>query len=111
MLRPGILLVLFAAAPLSMALAADATPSQTGAFLDYCKTNNKACSDKISDMSFALTVTSPIDHKMCQPKGIDVAKTVVPKVIEWLTLHPEAAGKPTSDGIQMALSQLYPCKR
>jgi hypothetical protein len=108
-LRLGIVLVLCAAAPLSMALAADVPPSQTGAFLDYCKTNSQACSDRIVEVSFALTVTSPIDHQMCQPKGTDVPKTVVP-VLEWLTLHPEAAGKATSDGIQMALSQLYPCK-
>jgi hypothetical protein len=110
-LRPGIVLLLCAAAAPSMAVAADVVPSETGAFLNYCKTNGGACSDKISDISFALTVTSPIDHKMCQPKAIDVAKTVVPKVMEWLTLHPEVAGKATSDGIQMALSQLYPCKR
>jgi hypothetical protein len=106
-----LLLVLCAEVPLSIALAADVVPNQAGAFLAYCKTNSDGCADRILEVSFALQVSSPIDHKMCLPKGINVPNAVPPKVVEWLAAHSEAADKATNSGIQLALLQLYPCKR
>jgi hypothetical protein len=110
MLRIIILLVLGAAVPPSIALAADVVPTQTGAFVTYCKSNSTECNERILEVNFALMVSSPINHEMCIPKEIDVANAVPPKVVQWLTAHSEAADKPTNAGIQVALSQLFPCK-
>ena len=103
----GYLLVLF----VLPARAADEVPPQSGAFLSYCKTNSKGCNDKISDIIFATMVTNPIDHKWCPPKEVDDVNILGPKVVHWLTAHPEINNTKTNDGIQLALSQLYPCKR
>ena len=103
----GCLLTLF----VLPAWAADEVPSQIGAFLSYCKTDSKGCADKISDISFAMMVTSPIDHKWCPTKDANDVDILAPKVVQWLTAHPEKNNMKTNDGIQLALIQLYPCKR
>lgn len=91
--------------------AADEIPAQIAAFLSYCKTDSKGCTDKISGISFAMLVANPIDHKWCPTKEVDDINIVAPKVVQWLTAHPEMNNAKTSDGIQSALSHLYPCKR
>jgi|SRR5690242_3214172 hypothetical protein len=93
------------------ARAADQVPPQIGAFVLYCKTNSKGCADKISGISFAMLVTSPIDHKWCPTKDADDVDVLAPKVLQWLAAHREVNNMKTDDGIQSALSQLYPCKR
>jgi len=93
------------------ARAADEAPPQIGTFLSYCKSDSKGCADKISGISFAMLVTSPIDHKWCPTKEADDVDVLAPKVVQWLTAHPETNDMKTNDGIQLALSQLYPCKR
>jgi hypothetical protein len=87
-------------------------PSQTGAFLDYCKTNSEGCLNEIADMSFAMLVTDTKAKKeWCPTKETDDVKVLTPKVVGWLTAHPEVSNKTTDDGIKAALIQLYPCKR
>ena len=106
----GCLLTLLTSSVLP-ARAADEVPPQIGAFLSYCKTNSKGCADKISGISFAMLVTSPIDHKWCPTKETDDVDVLAPRVVQWLAAHPEDNNIKTNDGIQAALIQLYPCKR
>ena len=96
---------------LGTAAKADDAPSQTGAFLAYCKTNSKGCVDKIANISFAMLVSNPIDHKWCPAKETDDVDALTPKVVQWLAAHPETTSKKTNEGIELALTQLYPCKR
>ena len=90
---------------------ADDAPSQTGAFLAYCKTNSEGCIDKVAGMSFAMQVTNATKKEWCPAKETDDVKVLTRKVIAWLTAHPELNNKMTNDGIRTALIQLYPCKR
>jgi Ssp1 endopeptidase immunity protein Rap1a len=103
--------VICASVPTLPARAADDAPQQTGAFLSYCKANTKGCVDKIADINFAMRVTSPIDHKWCPAKEADDVNVLAPKVVQWLTAHPETNSKKTSEGIGLALAHFYPCKR
>ena len=97
---------------LGTAASAGDAPSQTGAFVAYCKTNNEGCLDKIAEMSFAMLVTNTGSKKAwCPTKETDDVKILTPKVVGWLTAHPEINKKKTNDGIKTALVQLYPCKR
>ena len=93
------------------ALAANDAPNQTDAFLAYCKINNEGCIDKVAEISFAMMVTNPRDHKWCPTKEIDDVKILTPKAVQWLTAHPEANSKTTDKGIEYALAKMYPCKR
>jgi hypothetical protein len=104
------LIVFFLALSVLPALAADDTPQQIGAFLAYCKSNSKGCTDKIMEMFAVMLITAPIDRKWC-PGNISTDETVVtPLVLKWLTAHPEVNSKSTNDGIGLAFVQLYPCK-
>jgi hypothetical protein len=85
-------------------------PSQTGAFVAYCKTNSEGCLDKIAEMNFAMLVTNAARKEWCPAKETDDVKILTPKVVGWLTAHPEISNKTTNDGIKTALMQLYPCK-
>jgi hypothetical protein len=96
---------------LGTAATADDAPLQTGAFVVYCKTNSEGCLNKIAEMSFAMLVTNPIKKEWCPAKETDDVKILTPKVVGWLTAHPEINNKTTNDGIKTALIQLYPCKR
>ena len=97
---------------LGTAASADETPSQTGAFLAYCKTNSEGCLNKIAEISFAMLVTNTGPKKeWCPAKETDDVKVLTPKVVGWLNAHPAVNSKTTDDGIKAALIQLYPCKR
>jgi hypothetical protein len=114
MLRSLCLIALAAVVLSSTAFAADDAPSQTGAFLSYCKTNDAGCTGKISDMYTAMLIivsTNPAGRTWCPAKQAVDIKVLAPKVVGWLSAHPEANSKPTNDGIQMAVTALYPCKR
>jgi hypothetical protein len=105
-------IVTCSAAILGTAAKADDAPSQTGAFLAYCKTNSEGCLDKIADISFAMQVTNiGAKKEWCPAKETDDVKVLTPKVVGWLTAHPEVDNKTTNDGIKTALTQMYPCKR
>ena len=93
------------------AWAAYKVPPQSGAFVSYCKTNSKGCNERISDISFAMRVTIPIDHKWCPTKEADDPNALAAKVVQWLTARPETNNTKTDDAIQLALARLYPCKR
>jgi hypothetical protein len=98
----------------STAIAVDNAPSQTGAFLAYCKTNSEGCADKISGIYAAMMINQtihPSDRKWCQAKEANDIKVLAPKVTGWLSVHSETNSKTTNDGIEMAIIQLYPCKR
>jgi hypothetical protein len=93
------------------AAAADDVPSQTGAFLVYCKTNSEGCLNKIAEVSFVMLVTNFGANKVwCPAKETDDVKALTPKVVRWLTAHPEVKNKTTDDGIKTAFIQMYPCK-
>ena len=93
-----------------VAFAASATPTQTGAFLGYCKTNSQGCIDKVTEIKFAVMITQPISHKACLTADSDNAKALTSKVVQWLTAHPETNGEATDNGIEIALSAPYRCK-
>jgi hypothetical protein len=97
----------------SMALAAADAPAQNGAFVDYCKTNSEGCIDKVARIYTAMLINATIAQKRewCPGKEANDAKVLTPKVIGWLTAHPETNGMTTNDGINKAVIQLYPCKR
>jgi len=59
-----------------VAFAASATPTQTGAFLGYCKTNSQGCIDKVTEIKFAVMITQPISHKACLTADSDNAKAL-----------------------------------
>src|SRR5438105_1029646 len=90
--------------------AEDEIPNQVGAFITYCKTNNEGCTNKIAQLNFAMLVTAPINREFCPGNKTNVVSLVTPQVLQWLTAHPETNMKSTSEGIQLALIQLYPCK-
>ena len=90
---------------------ADDAPPQSGPFLTYCKMNRKGCSDKIAEINFAMMITAPIDRKWCPGNATTNDDALTSKVVQWLAAHPEAANKTTNEGIELALSGLYPCKR
>jgi hypothetical protein len=97
----------------AIALAANDAPSQTGAFLAYCKTNSEGCLDKIAKVSFVMLVGNLEAKKQwCPTKETDDVKILTPKVVQWLTGHPDTNSKTTDAGIKTALIQLYPypCK-
>jgi hypothetical protein len=113
MLRSLCLMALFSTVP-SIAFAVDKAPDQTGAFLAYCKTNSEGCADKIAGIYVTMLINvtiQPKDRKWCPAKEADDVKVLMPKVIGWLSAHSEASSKTTNDGIEMAIIQLYPCKR
>jgi hypothetical protein len=93
------------------ARAADDAPPQSGAFLAYCKTNREGCSDKIADINFAMMVTAPINRKWCPGADTTGVDSLTPKVVQWLTAHPETNSKTTNEAIELAVIRLYPCKR
>jgi Rap1a immunity proteins len=98
----------------SIAFAVNDAPSQTGAFLAYCKTNSEGCADKIAGIYAAMLVNqtiNPGNRKWCSAKEANDMKILVPKVMGWLSAHSEANSNATNDGIEMAIIQLYPCKR
>jgi hypothetical protein len=116
-LRAFLLIALCAVAWPSMVLAVADAPAQTGAFVAYCKTNSEGFTDKIAGMYAAMLINSTIaagqakDREWCPAKEGNDMKVLTPKVIGWLTTHPEDNSKTTNDGIKMAVIQLYPCKR
>jgi hypothetical protein len=116
-LRAFLLIALCAVLWPSMALAVADAPGQTGAFIAYCKTSSEGCAEKIAGIYAAMLINSTInagqtkDREWCPAKEADDMKVLTPKVIGWLTAHPEAAGKKTYDGVKMAIIQFYPCKR
>jgi hypothetical protein len=97
----------------STAFAADDAPSQTVAFVAYCKINNAGCNGKIAEIYATMLINktiNPADRSWCPAKQAVDIKVLAPKVMGWLSVHPEANSKTTNDGIQMAVVQLYPCK-
>ena len=92
------------------AWAADDAPQQVGALFADCKTNGQECTNKIAEINFAMLVTALSDRKWCPTKETDDVNILTPKVLQWLTAHPETNNKTTDDGIELALIQLYPCK-
>ncbi len=114
MLRSLYFIALCAVVLPSIAFAVDEVPSQTGAFLAYCKTNSEGCTDKIAGIYAAMLINQtihPSDRKWCPAKEADEVKVLASKVMGWLSAHSEANNKTTNDGIEMAIIQLYPCKR
>lgn len=109
MTKPFLSTLCFVVLPIA-AFAAGATPTQTGAFLGYCKTNSQGCIDKVTEIKFAVMIMEPINHKACPPAETDDAKALTSRVVQWLTAHSETNGETTDNGIQIALSKLYPCK-
>jgi hypothetical protein len=107
---PKILFVLILGLSVSPVWAADRTPPKIGAFLAYCKTHGKACGEKIMEINAAMLITQPIGKTWCPGNKTTDEKVVVPRVTKWLAAHRDVHGKATSDGIQLALTQLYPCK-
>jgi len=106
-----LLIVLGAVVRPAMTRAADDVPPQTGAFLAYCKTNNKGCVDQVAEYSFAMLITNVgSNKKWCPAKETDDVNLLTPKVVQWLTAHPETHTMKTSEGIETALKRLYPCK-
>ena len=96
---------------LGTAATADNVPSQTGAFLAYCKTDSEGCLNKIAELNFVMLVTNTGAKKeWCPAKETDDVKALTPKVVGWLTAHPEVNNKTTDDGIKTALIKMYPCK-
>jgi hypothetical protein len=79
-------------------------------FLARCKSDLEVCTDKISDIS-PVMVANVADQSWCPTVETDDVKIAATTTVEWLTNHPELAGKPIDDGIKTALRQLYPCKR
>ncbi len=114
MLRVIVLFVSCAVAWSSVATAADDAPLQTSAFIAYCKSNSSGCADKIAEMYAAMLILNTVqirDRIWCPADEANDIKVLAPRVIGWLTAHPEAGSKTTNDGIQAAVTQLYPCKR
>ena len=91
--------------------AADDAAQRVGAFIADCKTNREACTNKVADLNAAMMITAPLDRKWCPGKETTDVNLVTTKVVQWLTAHPEAHNKTTSEGIEEALIQLYPCRR
>ena len=87
----------------SIALAVADAPGQTGAFVAYCKTNSEGCTDKIAGMYAAMLINNTIavgqakDREWCPAKEGNDMNVLAPKVIGWLTSHPEAGSKTTND--------------
>ena len=110
MVRQLCVLALYTVALPMVAFAAPVeknTPAQTGAFLAFCKSNDDGCISEVSDASFAMIVQ---DRSWCPTSETDDVKILTPKVVQWLSAHPETNDMPTDDGITAALKQLYPCK-
>ena len=117
MLRTFLSIALCAVMWPSVAPAANDAPGQTGAFVAYCKTNSEGCIDKVAGIYAATLINDTIaagqgkKRDWCPAKEADDAKVLTPKVVTWLTAHPEANSTTTNDGIKMAIMRLYPCKR
>jgi hypothetical protein len=95
--------------------AAEPVPQQTGAFLTYCKTNSEGCFNEIGDVSFgqlANVVENIRQRRWCPADEPGDLKILVPKVVEWLNVHPEVHQMDTEKGIMTAIEKLYPypCK-
>lgn len=113
MLSKFILIALTSVSFGSFAVAADDVPSQTGAFLAYCKTNSEGCINKVAEVSFVMLMgNTGAKKEWCpQAKDVDDVQVLTPKVVQWITAHSENNNMKTSDGIKDALIKLFPCKR
>jgi hypothetical protein len=116
-LRVFLLIAFCAVAWPSIAFAVTDAPGQTGAFVAYCKTDSEGITEKIAGTYAAMLINNTIavgqarNRKWCPAAEANDMKVLTPKVTEWLTAHPEANSKTTNEGIEMAVIQLYPCKR
>lgn len=93
------------------AWSAGDAPREIGAFLAYCRTNGEECTNRIAEINFAMLITVPLNRKWCPSTETNDTAVLTSKVVQWLTAHPEANNKTTNDGIELALTQLYPCKQ
>ncbi len=86
-------------------------PVQTSAFIVYCQSHKAGCSDEIGMVSFGL-LTDVSDRGWCPTKEVADINSLTPKVVQWLSAHPETHGTPTVEGIEAALKGLFPapCK-
>jgi hypothetical protein len=114
-IRAVLLLILLVVTPSSIAHAANDKDKPkpkppVSTFLARCKSDLEVCTDKISDIS-PVMVANVADQSWCPTVETDDVKIAATTTVEWLTNHPELAGKPIDDGIKTALRQLYPCKR
>lgn len=117
MARAILLIVVFVLAQASLAFAINEKDKdkpkpkpKVSTFLARCKTDLESCTQKVSDISLEM-VNNVTDQTWCPTAETDDVRVTTPKTVDWLTAHPELAGKPIDEGIKTALRQLYPCKR
>jgi hypothetical protein len=110
--RAILLIMVFVLAQASLAFAINDKPKpkpKVSTFLARCKADLEGCTQKVSDISLEM-VANVGDQTWCPTAETDNVRVTTPKTVDWLSAHPELAGKPIDEGIKTALRQLYPCK-